>query len=139
MVAQNGWVITVELAALLRDAGLEWNPASGDRFAIPDRDLDGEVFVVSEMTIETQTLETGGIVRFNGTTEWALDSIPQSEVIWLPHEAQLRALLGTRFERLEAVPDGFVVVVQNGGREARHVDIDAERAYARAVLSILRN
>ncbi|HEX5769698.1 MAG TPA: pilus assembly protein CpaE, partial [Nocardioidaceae bacterium] len=76
-------MITVELAALLRDAGLEWNPASGDRFAIPERDLDGEVFVVSEMTIETQTLETGGIVRFNGTTEWALDSIPQSEVIWL--------------------------------------------------------
>ncbi|HEU4514937.1 MAG TPA: pilus assembly protein CpaE [Nocardioidaceae bacterium] len=132
-------MITVELATALRDAGLTWEPRSGDRFAIPDRDLDGEVFVVSEMTIETQTLETGGIVRFNGTTEWALDSIPQSEVIWLPHEAQLRGLLGPRFTRLEAVRDGFVVVVAvDGGREERHVDIDAERAYARAVLSVLR-
>ncbi len=131
-------MITVELATALRDAGLTWAPRSGDRFAIPDRDLDGEVFVVSEMTIETQTLETGGLVRFNGTTEWALDSIPQSEVIWLPHETQLRERLGPRFSRLEAVPDGFVVVVSvDGGREERHVDIDAERAYARAVLSIL--
>lgn len=133
-------MITVELASALRDAGLSWEPRSGDRFAIPDRDLDGEVFVVSEMTIETQSLETGGIVRFNGTTEWALDSIPQSEVIWLPHEAQLRDLLGPRFTRLEAIPDGFVVVTSvDGGSEERHVDIDAERAYARAVLSVLRS
>jgi hypothetical protein len=132
-------VITVDLASALRADGLEWKPASGDRFAIPDRDLDGEVFVVSEMTIETQTLETGGIVRFNGTTEWALDSIPQSEVIWLPHEAQLRGLLGSRFVRLETLGDGFVVVLANGGSEERHVDIDAERAYARALLSILRD
>jgi hypothetical protein len=133
-------VITVELAAALRDAGLSWEPRSGDRFAIPDRDLDDEVFVISEMTIETQVLETGGIVRFNGTTEWALDSIPQSEVIWLPHEAQLRAILGPRFVRLEAVPDGFVVVLSmDGAGEERHVDIDAERAYARAVLRVLRD
>jgi hypothetical protein len=133
-------VITVELAVRLRDAGLEWTPASGDRFAIPDRDLDDHVFVVSEMTIEPQQLETGGIVRFNGTTEWALDSIAQSEVIWLPHEAQLRALLGDRFLRLEAVPDGFVVVLQDGeydGQGTRHLDIDAERAYARALLAVL--
>ncbi len=130
-------MITVELAERLRAAGLPWKPASGDRFAIPDRDLDGQVFVMSEMTIETQQLETGGIVRFNGTTEWALDSIEQNAVIWLPHEAQLRALLGRHFVRLEAVPDGFVVVVEYDGQLARHVDIDAERAYARALLSLL--
>jgi hypothetical protein len=130
-------VITVELAERLRAAGLPWKPASGDRFAIPDRDLDGQVFVVSEMTIETQQLETGGIVRFNGTTEWALDSIEQNAVIWLPHEAQLRALIGRHFVRLEAVPDGFVVVVEYDGQLVRHVDIDAERAYARALLSLL--
>ncbi|HEX6248737.1 MAG TPA: pilus assembly protein CpaE [Nocardioidaceae bacterium] len=131
-------MIDVELATQLRDAGLPWTPRSGDRFAIPDRDLDGEVFVVSEMTIETQAVEGGSIVKFNGTTEWALDSIPQAEVIWLPHEAQLRSLLGARFLRLEAVPDGFVVVVAEDGTEERHVDIDAERAYARAVLAALR-
>jgi hypothetical protein len=135
-------VITVELARRLRDAGLEWTPASGDRFIVPDRDLDEHVFVVSEMTIETQQLATGGIVRFNGTTEWALDSIGQDEVVWLPRETQLRSLLGDRFARLEAVPDGFVVVLQDGqydGQGARHADIDAERAYARALLAVLRS
>jgi hypothetical protein len=135
-------VITVELAWRLRDAGLEWTPASGDRFIVPDRDLDEHVFVVSEMTIETQQLATGGIVRFNGTTEWALDSIGQDEVVWLPRETQLRSLLGDRFARLEAVPDGFVVVLQDGqydGQGARHADIDAERAYARALLAVLRS
>ncbi|CAA9348750.1 MAG: hypothetical protein AVDCRST_MAG72-1287 [uncultured Nocardioidaceae bacterium] len=122
---------------------MEWTPRSGDRFAVPDRDLDGEVFVVSEMTIEPVELETGGIVRFNGTTEWALDSIAQDEVIWLPHEAQLRALLGERFLRLEKVPGGFAVELEPEDGEpaaaSRHVDIDAERAYARALLAVLSN
>ena len=131
-------MITFELAAALREAGLDWTPAAGDRFAIPDRDLDGQVFVVSNMTIDTQQLPHGGIVRFNGTTEWALDSIEQREVVWLPHEAQLRDRLGSRFRALEAVPGGFAVVVGDDGRERRHVDIDAERAYARALLDLLR-
>lgn len=130
-------VITVELAHRLRHAGLQWRPTSGDRFAVPDRDLDDEVFVVSQMTIEHEFLQTGGIVRFNGTTEWALDSIAQDEVVWLPHESQLRDLIGARFVRLEAVPDGFVVVTEHDGHQARHADIDAERAYARALLEIL--
>lgn len=130
-------MITLDLATRLRNAGLEWFPKSGDRFAIPIQGLDHTVFVISEMTIQTQPLETGTLVRFNGTTEWALDSIPQDEVIWLPHEAQLRALLGRRFSRLEAVPDGFVVVLEEGGQTRRHVDIDAERAYARALLDVL--
>ena len=130
-------VITLDLAERLRDAGLAWTPASGDRFAIPDRDLDGQVFVVSEMTIETQQLESGAVVKFNGTTEWALDSIAQGEVIWLPHEAQLRALLGPAFQRLEPVDGGFAVEASFDGSVERFVDIDAERAYARAVLGLL--
>jgi hypothetical protein len=130
-------VISVELATRLKAAGLVWRPVSGDRFAIPDRDLDDQVFVVSEMTIETVELPTGPLVRFNGTTEWALDSIAQGEVIWLPHEAQLRALLGPAFRRLEALGDGFAVEASYDGRVERFVDIDAERAYARALLELL--
>ncbi len=130
-------MITVELATRLKAAGLVWRPASGDRFAIPDRDFDGEVFVVSEMTIETVELPTGPLVRFNGTTEWALDSIAQGEVLWLPHEAQLRALLGSAFRRLESVGDGFAVEASYDGTVERFVDIDAERAYARALLELL--
>jgi hypothetical protein len=130
-------VISLDLATRLKDAGLAWRPVSGDRFAIPERDLDGQVFVVSEMTIETVELPTGSLVRFNGTTEWALDSIAQSEVIWLPHEAQLRELLGRAFRGLEVVGDGFAVVAQVDGTQERFVDVDAERAYARAVLALL--
>ncbi len=135
-------VINLDLATSLRDAGLRWSPASGDRFVVPDRDLDDQVFVVSEMTIEPQQLETGAVVRFNGTTEWALDSIAQTEVIWLPNEGQLRVLLDGHFYRLEVVPDGFAVELRPGtpslpGPRRRHVDIDAERAYARALLEVL--
>ena len=58
--------------------------------------------------------------------------------MWLPREAQLRAHLGPAFRRLEAVPGGFVMVVTGAGAtEERHVDLDAECAYARALLAVL--
>ncbi len=127
-------MITRELAEALAARGLAWEPASGDRFVVPDRDLDDEVFVVSGMSIEVAKLEFGAEMRFNGTVEWALDSIAQAEVIWLPREDQLRAALGERFVRLESVTGGYAVVLTG---EERHVDIDVERAYARALLSVL--
>ena len=142
-------MITVELARRLQDAGLPWTPAPGDRFVMADpavRDGAGldDVFVVSEMTVDVADTPTGPLLRFNGTTEWALDSVEQNDVLWLPREAQLRAALGAAFRRLEAVPGGFVVVVADapGGpgddaAEGRHIDLDAECAYARALLAVL--
>jgi hypothetical protein len=136
-------MITHDLALQLARRGLAWKPGSGDRFFVPDRDLDEEVFVVSGMSIEVSDLPSGTEMRFNGTVEWALDSIAQSEVVWLPREDQMRAALGERFlrlERLDAETGGFAVVLapRVGERaETRHVDIDAERAYARALLSEL--
>lgn len=127
-------MITRELAETLAAAGLTWVPASGDRFLVPDRELDDEVFVVSGMSVEVADLESGSEMRFNGTVEWALDSIAQDEVVWLPREDQLRAALGPRFVRLESVTGGYAVVLDDGGRFA---DIEAERAYARALLSVL--
>jgi hypothetical protein len=132
-------MITVELAQRLRAAGLEWAPASGDRFVIADRDMDADIFVVSELTIDVQDVSYGRLIRFNGTTEWALDSVEQDAVVWLPREGQLRAALGGRFRRLEPVGDGFAVVVERDGVEDRHVDVDAERAYARALLAMLQS
>lgn len=126
-------MITIELASRLRDAGIGWTPASGDRFVIPDRDLDDQVFVISDMVIESHDVIGGRVIRFNGTTEWALDSIPAELAVWLPREDQLRTFLAGRFVRLEAVGDGLVVVLDDG---SRHVDTDAERAYARAVLHV---
>jgi len=126
-------VIGVQLAQQLREAGLSWKPALGDRFAIPDRDLDDEVFVLSNMTIQVHTVPEGRVIGFNGTTEWALDSIEQREVIWLPREEQLRALLGPHFRSLEATPDGYRVNLTSGSCTAD----DAEQAYAEAVLELL--
>lgn len=120
----------------LRATGNPWQPEAGDRFYIPDRDLD-DLFVVSEMTIEVAELPTGPLIRFNGTTEWALDSIEAGEVVWLPWEHQLRRLLGTRFRRLEALPgpaEGFAVVLEDG---SRHLDTEPDRAYVQALLAAL--
>ena len=87
-------MITRELAVELGPSRTAWRPASGDRFLVPDRDLDDEVFVVSGMSIEVSDLPSGTEMRFNGTVEWALDSIAQAEVIWLPREDQMRDVLG---------------------------------------------
>ena len=130
-------MITVDLASRLKAAGLTWTPASGDRFVIAGRDMDAEVFVLSELTIEVHETGTGPLIRFNGTTEWALDSIAQDDAVWLPHEGQLRAALGSSFRRLEPVGAGMAVVVELAGEQQRHVDVDAERAYARALLVVL--
>jgi hypothetical protein len=131
-------MISIELALRLQAAGLQWTPASGDRFVITGVDMDADVFVVSELTIDVHQAPTGSLIRFNGTTEWALDSVQQDDTVWLPREGQLREALGARFRRLEPVGDGYAVVVERGGRDERHVDVDAERAYARALLAILR-
>jgi hypothetical protein len=128
-------MITLELAQRLRAAGVGWTPTSGDRFVVPDRDMDDQVFVVSDMVVQVHDLPIGRLLGFNGTTEWALDSILAREVVWLPREGQLRTMLGESFVALLATPGGFVVVTERDGQEERHIDIDAECAFARAVLA----
>jgi hypothetical protein len=127
-------VISLDLAVALRDAGLKWLPEPGDRFAIPDRDLDDAVFVLSDMTIEVHELPAGEgtIIGFNGTTEWALDDVDKEEAVWLPREDQLRELLGTSFRRLERQGDAYVVIVDDV--ETLYFADAPEDAYATAVL-----
>jgi hypothetical protein len=126
-------VITIEQAGRLRKAGVLWAPAAGDRFVVPDRDMDDDVFVVSDMTVEVHDYQGSKVIGFNGTTEWALDSIEQREVIWLPREEQLRALLGDHFRTLEAVPGGYRVDLT----DSSHSAADAEQAYAQAAIHLL--
>src|SRR5215475_7708057 len=113
-------MLSLELATALREAGLAWKPAPGDRFAMPDRGLDDETFVLSNMTIQVHDLPEGTVIGFNGTTEWALDDVDKDEAIWLPGENQLRNLLGGTFHRLERVDDGYQVVTSVLGREQRY-------------------
>jgi hypothetical protein len=132
-------VLSLDLARRLKEAGAtsEWKPSAGDRFVVPDRDMDQDVFAISDMVVEVYELPTGPLFAFTGTTEWALDSIEQRHVLWLPREDQLRRLLGDAFVALQATPGGFVVVVHRDGKDERHIDLDAEDAYARAVLAVV--
>ena len=130
-------MIGVELARALRDAGLRWTPQSGDRFVITAEELAGQVFWVSELTVEVQRLHNGDVLGFNGTTEWALDSVTLDQALWLPREDQLRGLLGDMFVSLSRNSGDWVVTTLVGSEEqsVRHGDV--ESAYATALLGRL--
>jgi hypothetical protein len=132
-------VISVHLARELRAAGLRWQPSNGDRFVVVDRGMDDEVFVLSDMTVELHHYPTGPVIGFNGTTEWALDSLDQEDALWLPAEHQLRDLLGAAFLRLERSADGYDVVLLDGSAagETRASGATPAEAYARALLARL--
>jgi hypothetical protein len=134
-------VITRDLATALRDAGLPWTPTKGDWFVIPDKGLDDLVFVLSDMVIETRRMALGRqMLAFNGSTEWAIDTLAASEALWLPREDQLRGVLGEAFMSLDYLPGetpGYAVSMLLGDREERYVDVDVESAYARAALALL--
>jgi len=130
-------VIGTQLAQQLRQAGLSWKPALGDRFAIPDRDLDDEIFVLSNMTVEVHSLPEGRVIGFNGTTEWALDDVELDETVWLPREDQLRELLGGTFRTLRRGPDGYEVLIDLLGEQRVFAGGTVEAAYAAALLHLL--
>ena len=130
-------MIGVQLARQLREAGLGWKPGPGDRFAIPDRDLDDEVFVLSNMTIEVYTMPEGRVIGFNGTTEWALDDVELDETVWLPREDQLRELLGGTFRALRRSAAGYEVLIELLGEERAFAAGTPEQAYAAALLHLL--
>ena len=131
-------MLPLDLARTLKDAGLRWKPAPGDHFAVPDRDLDDELFVLSNMVIQVYELPEGSVIGFNGTTEWALDDLEQDEAIWLPREDQLRDLLGGAFRSLSHEGGGYRVTIAIG---AERLDFDADdpaAAYGAALLTLIR-
>ena len=136
-------MLSRQLAVALRDAGLTWTPTKGDWFVIPDHGLDELEFVVSDMVIETRRMAFGReLLSFNGTTEWAMDTLAASDALWLPREDQLREILGEAFIGLEYIPGetpGYAVSTLIGDSEERFVDIDVEAAYARAALALLES
>ncbi len=130
-------MISIELSRRLRAAGVRWVPEAGDRFVVPDRDMDSDVFVISDMTVEVQELVDRQVIGFNGTTEWAMDSVEVDDVLWLPREEQLRTLLGESFVSLERTGAGATVTVDVSGRRRSAADPDVESAYARSLLALL--
>ena len=87
-------MLTVATAQALAAAGILWQPVAGDRFTITQDELSGQVFWISDLTIEVHHYQDQTVLGFNGTTEWALDSVPLDVALWLPREDQLRELIG---------------------------------------------
>jgi hypothetical protein len=138
-MTQDGRVLSVSSARALRDAGLQWTPARGDSFVMLDREMDSDVFVLSDMTIEVHQFPGGPVIGFNGTTEWALDSIEQSEALWVPAEHQLRNLLGEAFAGLAPTGDGYRVTLRVDGGTTGYDGPSPAEAYGRALLHLLRS
>jgi hypothetical protein len=137
-------VLSVDLARRLHRAGLRWTPARGDRFMLPDRGMDDDTFVISDMTIEVHQFPNATVIGFNGTTEWALDSVEQQDALWLPLEHQLRGLLGGLFRSLVRGDDGWSVILSlpdgDGGRRDDVVTArSVEEAYALALATVLED
>ena len=132
-------MISIELARQLRDAGVRWTPRSGDRFIVADRDMDDDVFTVSEMTIGVQRVETDEVLAFNGTTEWALDSVSIRSALWLPSEAQLRELLGGAFRALRPHGPEWTVEFELSGADRTVTATQAADAYGQALLDLARH
>ena len=130
-------MLSIASARALHEAGLQWTPARGDSFVMPGKGMDSDVFVLSDMTIEVHQFPAGPVIGFNGTTEWALDSIEQSEALWLPAEHQLRELLGEAFAGLAPTGDGYRVTLRIDGDTSGHGGADPAEAYASALLHLL--
>ena len=128
---------SIDVARELRAAGLSWVPARGDHFVVPDRNMDDDVFVLSDMTIEVHDFASGPVIGFNGTTEWALDDVDKDAALWLPREDQLRAALGDAFRRLERAGDRWRVVATIWGEPVEFTAADPEAAYGQALLHLL--
>ena len=135
-------MIALELARALRTAGLRWKPESGDRFTLLEAEAAGDVFTVSEMTVEAHVYPSGTVLGFNGTTEWALDSVALEDAVWLPREDQLRRLLGGTFRALrtegpDEVEPHFEVDAVFRGEPRTFAAATAADAYGEAVLALV--
>ncbi|GJM40086.1 MAG: hypothetical protein DHS20C20_03680 [Ardenticatenaceae bacterium] len=139
-------MISQALARQLKDAGLIWHTSTHDFFAIPDRDLDGRIFVLSDMMATMQLLRGWPAVVFHGTSEWALDYLLTHEAIWMPTETQLRekleAVLATRngrFNQLQKQESRYRCELTLNGVQAQFSAATPSEAYGLALLDILGN
>ena len=83
--------------------------------------------------------DTGTVLNFNGSTEWALD-VAKDDALWLAREDQLRAFLGGTFQRLEHEDGGYVVTtVAPDGEQQQFRAAEPADAYAMALLVLVRS
>ena len=133
-------MISLTAAQELSRAGVRWVPRAGDQFTVRSDEMAGEVFTVADMVVQARNYATGTLLAFNGTTEWALDSVQLEQAMWLPREDQLRELLGPAFRSLaRSLSGNFQVLAEIPGQPERVFTAeDAADAYAGAVLALVR-
>jgi hypothetical protein len=138
-------MVSFELAQQLKEAGLVWQAQTHDFFAIPERGMDEQVFVVTDVMAYLELLKGWPVVTFHGTAEWALDYILTAEVVWLPTEAQIRshlenALLGEANLKLSLTLQhpGYRCEIIYDGQPHNFSGATASEAYGLALLHILK-
>jgi hypothetical protein len=135
-------MIDIELARRLKRVGLEWRPAERDCFVVPDRGMDDQIFVVNRLTTLIQSYQGRPTVTFHGTSEWALDDVLLTEVIWLPSESQLRETIAARIGpdaplRLDRTARGYRCQIAAADQLLEYEAAQAEDAYALGLLALL--
>lgn len=135
-------MISLELARQLHEAGLTWQPAERDLFALPGRDMDEQIFVVSPLPALVQRVNGYPVVAFQASAEWALDYVMLVDALWLPSEAQLREQIAARLEagsplRLERTVSGYRCTVSLAGAPRAFEGVSASNAYGQALLALL--
>jgi hypothetical protein len=137
-------LLSLATARALRAAGLAWQPAQLDCFAIPDRGLDERVFVLADMPAALAQIQGQAMMTFEGAVEWALDYVAAGEVVWLPSEAQLRELLTARLASdpsahlsLTLIPAGCRCELHYRGESLSFEAPNGAEAYAAALLHTL--
>jgi hypothetical protein len=119
-------------------------PTNLDLFAIPERQMDERVFVISDMLVTVDILQGLQVVAFQGASEWALDSLVTTDAVWMPREDQLRlaveaALLATGRPELRLTSSliGCRCEILQEGQLMAFEAKDASEAYAAALLHVL--
>lgn len=139
-------MISLSTAQELKAAGLVWVPQNLDFFAIPDRNMDDRVFVISDMLVTVDILQGMQVVSFQGASEWALDYLVTTDAVWIPSETQLRqaleaALLSSGRPELKLTSSlrGYRCDIRHHDKELSFVAEDVSELYAAALLYVLRD
>ena len=135
-------MLDLDQAQRLKHAGLQWWPAERDFFAIPDHQMDNQIFVVSQLTALVQLIKGQPAITFHGTSEWALDFVLLTDTLWLPSESQLREaimfLIGPHAPlRLDRTEAGYRCQIAHGEHMREFAANGAENTYAEALIYLL--
>lgn len=135
-------MIDLDHARRLKQAGLQWMPSERDVFVLPDRQMDNQIFAISQLTALVQLINGQPAIAFHGTSEWALDSVLIGEALWMPSETQLRELIAFLLGphaplRLDRTAEGYRCQVGHGDRVSEFAADGAENAYAEALIALL--